>query len=104
MKQQIVDAGPTGLVRPEARVEEGLYTLLALVGARSMGLDALQERTRLSYSAFHSLLGWLQKEHLVDLVSTLDGDGVKESVGLTEKGEALLISLLERTCELPELR
>lgn len=82
----------------------GLYALLALVGTKRMDIGSLRERTRLSPSAFQNLVKWLQDESLVNVVSTLDVEGPKERAELTEKGEALLISMLERTCELPELR
>ena len=82
---------------------QSLVTLLALVGARRLNVEALRERTKLNPSAFGSLLGWLQREYLVDVVSALDGDHVEEKVELTEQGEAVLVSMLEKTCELPEL-
>ncbi len=68
-----------------------------------MDLESLRARTRLSPVAFENLLGWLQREYLVDVVASLEGDAVAESVTLTEKGEAVLVSMLEITCELPEL-
>lgn len=83
---------------------QSLVALLALVGTRRMGVKALQIRTKLTPSAFGDLLGWLQREYLVDVVSTLEEDRVEERAGLTEKGEAVLVSMLEKTCELPELR
>lgn len=69
-----------------------------------MGADALRERTKLNPSAFRNLLGWLQREYLVDVVSGLSGDQIEERIELTEKGESVLLGMLERTCELPELR
>jgi DNA-binding MarR family transcriptional regulator len=69
-----------------------------------MDVEALRERTRLTPSAFGDLLGWLQREYLVDVVTHLEGDRVVEKVELTEKGEAALVSMLEKTCELPEFR
>ncbi len=54
--------------------------------------------------AFENLLNWLQRKYLVDVVSSLEGDSVAESVSLTEDGEAFLLGLLEKTCELPEIR
>ncbi|MDA4126219.1 MAG: hypothetical protein OK452_03305 [Thaumarchaeota archaeon] len=53
--------------------------------------------------AFGDLLGWLQREYLVEVVSSLEGDEVAENVQLTERGETVLVGMLERTCELPEL-
>jgi hypothetical protein len=83
---------------------QGLVTLLALVGTKRMDVEALREKTRLTPFAFENLLGWLQREYLVDVITALEGDKVKETVALTEKGEAALVSMLESTCELPELR
>jgi hypothetical protein len=83
---------------------QSLVTLLALVGSRRMDVKALQERTKLAPFAFDDLLRWLQREYLVEVVSTLDGDNVAEKVRLTERGETVLVGMLERTCELPELR
>ncbi len=83
---------------------QSLVALLALVGTRRMDVDALRAKTRLAPIAFGSLLGWLQREYLVDIVSTLAGGRKEEKVALTDRGEAVLVGLLERTCELPELR
>ncbi len=83
---------------------QSLVTLLALVGTKQMDVEALRARTKLTPLAFGSLLGWLQREYLIDIVSSLEGEAVGEKVELTEKGEAELVSMLEKTCELPELR
>jgi hypothetical protein len=77
--------------------------LLALVGTKQMNVEALRGRIRLTPFAFGSLLSWLQREYLVDVVSTLHGEQIVEHVQLTEKGESVLVSMLEQTCELPEL-
>jgi len=82
---------------------QSLVALLALVGTKRMDVESLRERTRLTPFAFGNLLRWLQREYLVDLVSNLEGSDVEEKVELTEKGEAVLVSMLEETCELPEL-
>ncbi len=81
---------------------ESLVVLLALAGARRMNLEAIRGRTRLGPRSFGRLVRWLQREYLIDVVSTLYGDVVEERVKLTEKGEAVLVSILENTCELPE--
>jgi DNA-binding MarR family transcriptional regulator len=83
---------------------QSLVALLALVGTRRMDVGALRRRTKLTQHAFGNLLSWLQREYLVDVVSNLNGDAVEEKVELTEKGEAVLVSMLEKTCELPEFR
>ncbi|HEV2138010.1 MAG TPA: hypothetical protein VGR53_04150 [Nitrososphaerales archaeon] len=82
---------------------QSLVTLLALVGSRRLDVRALQERTKLAPVAFGNLLGWLQREYLVEVVSGLDGDEVAENVHLTDRGETVLVGMLEKTCELPEL-
>lgn len=82
---------------------QSLVALLALVGTKRMDLEALRRRTRLTPSAFGSLIHWLQREYLVDVVSTLEGERVAEAVELTDKGESVLVGMLEQTCELPDL-
>lgn len=69
-----------------------------------MDPEALRARTKLPPGAFRNFLRWLQREYLVDVVSSLDGEKISEKVELTDKGEVLLVRMLERTCELPELR
>ncbi len=97
-------------ISPRTKVPRGvvpgqsLVTLLALVGTKRMDVEALRGRTRLTPHAFGGLLGWLQQEYLVDVITSLEGDKVKENVALTEKGESVLLNMLENTCELPELR
>jgi hypothetical protein len=68
-----------------------------------MDVETLRTRVKLTPLAFGSLLEWLQREYLVDVVSTLDGESVEEKVELTDRGESVLVSMLEQTCELPEL-
>ncbi len=82
---------------------QSLVTLLALVGSRRMDVKALQERTKLAPFAFGNLLSWLQREYLVEVVSVLEGDEVAETVQLTDRGETVLVGILEQTCELPDL-
>ncbi len=77
---------------------------MALVGSRRMNIEALRERTKMNSHAFGNLLSWLQREYLVDVVSTLEGDRVEEKVQLTDMGESVLVGMLEKMCELPELR
>jgi hypothetical protein len=102
--QETTTIGPTIFVPWETLSGQSLVTLLALVGARRMDVETLRVRTKLTPTAFSNLLGWLQREYLVDVISNLEGERVEEQVGLTEKGEEVLVSMLERTCELPELR
>ena len=69
-----------------------------------MDVGALRTRTKLAPLAFTRLLGWLQQEYVVDITTSMDGKRIVENVELTERGEMLLLSVLDRTCELPELR
>jgi len=104
LMQEATTLGPRSSVPWDVMSGQSLATLLALVGTKRMDVEALRERTRLTPLAFEALLGWLQREYLVDVITSLDGDKVREDVGLTERGEEALVSMLERTCELPELR
>jgi hypothetical protein len=81
---------------------QSLAALLALVGTKGMDVEALRSRTKLAPLAFAGLLKGLQQEYLVDIVSSLDGDHIGEKVELTDRGESVLVSTLEMTCELPE--
>ena len=102
--QEATTIGPGSSLPWDVLYGQSLLALLALVGTKRMDVETLRERTKLTTSAFGNLLGWLQQEYLVDVVSRLRGGEVVEKVELTEKGEAVLVSMLEKTCELPELR
>jgi hypothetical protein len=104
LMQEATTVGPRNSVPWDVPSGQSLMTLLALVGTKRMDVEALRERVKLTPLAFENFLGWLQREYLVDVIATLEGDQVKESVALTEKGEAALVSMLESTCELPDLR
>jgi hypothetical protein len=104
LMQEATTIGPRSSIPWDALSGQSLVTLLALVGTKRMDVEALRERTKLAPFAFGNLLGWLQREYLVDVITSLEGDQVKEKVALTDKGEAALVSMLESTCELPELR
>ena len=104
MMQEQTSMVSAGGITPDVLPGQSLAALLALVGTKKMGVEALRSRTMLTPRAFATLLDWLQRDYLVDIVTSLEGMRVDEKVRLTEKGEAVLLSLLERTCELPELR
>ncbi len=82
---------------------QSLVALLALVGSKKMEIGELRRRTKLSQGAFGELFSRLQRECLVEAVSQMRAGGIQEEVELTGWGETLLVSMLERTCELPEL-
>lgn len=104
MMQETSTIGETGSIPREVVSGQSLVALLALVGTRRMSTELLRARTKLAPEAFDGLLGWLQREYLVDVVSTLSRGRREDEVALTERGEAVLVRLLELTCELPELR
>jgi DNA-binding MarR family transcriptional regulator len=104
LMQETATIGSANPVKWDILSRQGLVALLALVGTRRMAVEDLRGRTRLTPSAFGDLLSWLQREYLVDVIAHLEGDRVVEKVELTEKGEAVLVSMLEKTCELPEFR
>lgn len=92
MLQETLEAGQTDPAPWDATNEQGLYALLALVGTRRLDIVALCERIRLAPPSFRAMMKVLQGEHLVDLVSSLEGGRIHVSATLTEKGEALLVS------------
>jgi len=102
--QEATTVGPRNSVPRDILSGQSMVTLLALVGTKRMDVEALRVRSRLTPLAFEDLLSWLQREYLVDVITSLEGDRVNESVALTEKGEGVLVGILESTCELPELR
>jgi len=104
MMQETEEFGSIDSITWDTVSSQSLVALLALVGTKKMGVEALRAKTKLAPAAFGNLLGWLQREYLIDVVSTLAGGRVEDVVALTERGEAILLGLLERTCELPELR
>ena len=104
MMQETTAIGLVESVPRDVVSGQSLVALLALVGTRRMDVASLRAKTKLAPGAFGSLLGWLQREYLVDVISTLAGGRIEEMVALTERGESVLVGLLERTCELPELR
>ena len=81
---------------------QGLAALLALAGSRQLDVAALRGRMRLDEPGFVSMLDWLQREYLVEVVCHPEGGQAKETVELTDRGESVLLGLLERMCELPE--
>ncbi len=83
---------------------QSLAALLALAGSKQLEANSLRARMKLNIPGFRSLMDWLQREYLVDIVCSLEGEQVKETVELTDLGESVLLGLLERMCELPEFR
>jgi hypothetical protein len=64
-----------------------------------MGAEALCERARCPPDVFGHLLPWLESEGLV----RVDKSEFR-TVSITWRGEVFLLSLLEQTCELPDLQ
>ncbi|HYC12136.1 MAG TPA: hypothetical protein VEC02_05690 [Nitrososphaerales archaeon] len=79
------------------------HVLFVLAGSDSMDAKSVSNRLGIAEADCRRLVEDLQKRYLVDVVSELEGDRVKETLRLTEDGEAALLGSLERMCELPEL-
>ena len=104
MIQEILTRAPSRKLSGTLATSTSLTALLALAGSRRLEVAELQARMKLTAEGCEELLSWLQREYLVDVVSSLQGNVVNETIQLTDKGERILIGLLEQTCELPELR
>jgi len=76
--------------------------LFKLAGSESTSVVTLGNHLGLTEHETRLLVSRLQMRYLVDVVSRLDGKEVKETLRLTEDGEAALVSSLEQMCELPE--
>jgi hypothetical protein len=77
---------------------------MALAASRELDVEVLKSKTKLSEKGFLVFVSWLQSERLVDTISNQHGLRAKESLILTERGNKLLMALLEGMCELPESR
>ena len=75
------------------------------IAAAPGGVDVaeVKRRLKLSESEARGVVDDLQRGYLADVVSSLDGDKVTETLRLTEEGAAILQLELEAICELPEL-
>ena len=80
----------------------GLKFLLALVSTGGAESESLKRKLKVTDSEYDSALSALQCEYLVDVVSSLDGDRIRETLRLTEHGESVLTRIMESTFELPE--
>lgn len=76
--------------------------LLVLAGSDSMDMKSLGDRLGMTERECRRVVEVLQSRYLVDLVSGLDGEAVRETLRLTEEGETTLLRALEQMCELPE--
>lgn len=76
--------------------------LFKLAGSDSVNVKTLGKRLELSEQECARIVEDLQRRYLVDIVSRLDGKAVRETLRLTEEGEAVLSRSLEQMCELPE--
>ncbi len=95
--------GRTSAVDSRPTVSSGeLKVLLALLSSDTLETEALRSKLSLDESEYNSILGSLQKQYMVDAISQLKGDEVREGLRLTEHGESVLTDIMERTCELPE--
>ncbi len=76
--------------------------LLKLYGSKRMEFMQAMHYMDMCKAEFSKLVGELQGEYLVDVVTYRDGRYVKEYLSLTERGERIMYEIMEKTCELPE--
>jgi hypothetical protein len=77
--------------------------LFALAGSDSVDVKSLGDRLGMTERECRRVVEDLQSRYLLDVVSGLDGEAVRETLRLTEEGETTLLRALERMHELPEL-
>lgn len=82
--------------------EGGLKLLLALVSTEGAERESLKRKLKVTDSEYDSALSALQREYLVDVVSGLDGNRIRETLRLTDYGQSVLTRIMESTFELPE--
>jgi len=80
----------------------GLRLLLALVSSEGTERETLRRKLNLGDVEYRSLLNALQRLYLVDIVSGLSGEAIRETLRLTDYGESILTRTMEKTFELPE--
>jgi hypothetical protein len=76
--------------------------LFALAGSDSMDARSLGARLGMTEGECRRVVEDLHGKYLLDVVSRLQGEAVKETLALTENGQAALLDSLEKMCELPE--
>jgi len=101
MKQQLRTIRRTEASSGRAVSGWGFAILFALA-VKPISARDLEARLGLSPSLREALVDELQEDYLVDVVSQLDGEQIRETLKLTEKGMSLLFWALEHTNELPE--
>ncbi len=101
MKQEIQTVGAPDFGQGRYLPKQSFAVLLALT-RKTLTNSELRTSLGLGYAEYRDLLEGLHREYLVDVVSQLDGDQVRESLRLTDEGERSLLRTLEKMCELPE--
>jgi DNA-binding MarR family transcriptional regulator len=76
--------------------------LLALAPRSGLDRSELAGKAGPSSERSEKALDHLHQMHLIDIVSSLDGDFVRESIRISEHGRDVLVAALESMCELPE--
>jgi hypothetical protein len=100
MKQQLESKAASQKGGRHPRMDFSALFLLA--GSKWTGESVFRAKMGLGDAEYSDLLEDLQGRALIDLSSNLEGSRVRVNVRLTEDGEATLLHLLEKMCELPE--
>jgi hypothetical protein len=91
-------------VSPRGTVSGRSFNVLfALAGSDSVDVKSLGDRLGMTERECRRTVEDLHRRYLLDVVSGLDGETVRETLRLTEDGETVLLHSLEQMFELPEL-
>ncbi|MDA4124354.1 MAG: hypothetical protein OK438_02710 [Thaumarchaeota archaeon] len=101
MKQEFQTVGAPDFGQDRYLPKQSFAALLALA-RKSLTSGELRLSLGVNPSEYRELLDGLHRDYLVDVVSQLDGNEVRETLRLTDEGELALLHTLEKMCELPE--
>jgi transcription initiation factor IIE alpha subunit len=85
-----------------SRVSGQSFVVLLALARKPLTSGELHASFGMNPSEFGQLLSRLQTNHLVGVVSELDGMDVEQTLCLTDEGERVLLREMEQMCELPE--
>lgn len=101
MKQEVQTVGAPDFGRDRYLPKQSFAVMLALA-RKPLTSGELRASLGVGASEYGELLEGLHRDYLVDVVSQLEGNQVRETLRLTDEGELALLRTLERMCELPE--
>ena len=84
------------------RVSKQSFAVLLALARKPLTDRELRTTIGMSPSEFEQQLDRLRRNHLVDMLSEVDGTSVRKAILLTDEGERVLLREMEHMCELPE--